>query len=95
MPSKPLRVHTPPAEAVQTAEQPHNGPESIPPAALLLTKDDIAALMQISTRQLERWASARIIPGRSQLPGRSVRYNRSAIEEWIRQGCPRPAGKRR
>ena len=66
----------------------HVGP--IPDDALTLTLDQVAKLLQVSRRTLERWDSISRIPGRIALPGRLVRYSRSAIQRWLADGCPEP-----
>jgi hypothetical protein len=61
-------------------------PTAAPAEAALLTKAQVAALLQSSERSLERHADA--IPGRVRLPGGSVRFRRTVVETWIAQGCP-------
>ncbi len=70
-------------------------PSTVPAAAVVVTIPQIAELLQVDQRTIERWASARLIPGRLQLPGRSVRYLRTEVLDWIRNGCPRPEASRR
>jgi excisionase family DNA binding protein len=68
-----------------TAEQ-INLPASTP----FLTIADLAAMLRVDRRTVERWASSGRIPtsARVQLGPRAVRYRREAIEQWIAAGCP-------
>jgi predicted DNA-binding transcriptional regulator AlpA len=50
------------------------------------TAADIAAQLQISTRQVWRMRDAGIIPAPITI-GRLVRWNASVIDEWVRGGC--------
>ena len=61
---------------------------------LLLTVPEVAALLRIDPRTLQRWDAAGRIPGRLQL-GRLVRYRREAVLKWLEQGCPELPRKRR
>lgn len=47
----------------------------------LLTKQDVAALMDVSARTIERWVQAGL-PTRS--VGRSIRFSRYEVENWVR-----------
>jgi excisionase family DNA binding protein len=97
LPDPAVRLHepAPAAAAAPGTDRPRTGADAIPPAALLLTLNDVAALVQVSRRQVERWLSAGAIPGVVRLPGRAVRLRRDLVLQWIEGGCPRPAGKRR
>ena len=54
----------------------------------LLTVDDFAALLQVSTRQIYIMeADRRLGPERVQI-GRAVRFRRREVEQWIAAGCP-------
>ena len=54
----------------------------------LLTVDDFAALLQVSTRQIYLMEDdGRLGPARVQI-GRSVRFRRREVEEWIAACCP-------
>jgi predicted DNA-binding transcriptional regulator AlpA len=61
---------------------------SIPSAAQAVTKAQVAAMLQVAERSVERLAATGSLPGRLQLPGRAVRYNRSVVGQWIAAGCP-------
>ena len=54
----------------------------------LLTVDDFAALLQVSTRQIYLMeGDGRLGPVRVQI-GRAVRFRRREVEDWIAAGCP-------
>jgi excisionase family DNA binding protein len=63
--------------------------ESSRPASLLLTADQAAHLLGVSTRTLWRLHSAGQLP-RSVKIGGSTRWRREEIERWIAEGCPAP-----
>jgi excisionase family DNA binding protein len=58
-----------------------------PPVPLLLTVEQLAALLEISVRSVWRLVSARRMPLPIRL-GKSVRWRRLEIETWITAGCP-------
>ena len=62
----------------------------------LLRAADVSRLLNISKRQVYRLADAGHLPGRVKL-GKLTRWDREAIEKWIKAGCPvkqqRPRGK--
>jgi excisionase family DNA binding protein len=58
-------------------------PAVIPNGARTLTDPQVAALAQVSVKTLQRWAAQGLIPGRLSLPGRTVRYDRAAVEAWL------------
>jgi predicted DNA-binding transcriptional regulator AlpA len=49
---------------------------------------DLAALLQLSVRQIWRLSDSGMIPGRFNI-GSCVRWNREVIDKWIAAGCPR------
>ncbi len=54
----------------------------------LITFDDLGKLMQVSVRQLYLMEDdGRLGPARVQI-GRSVRFRRREVEQWIAAGCP-------
>lgn len=57
--------------------------------SLLISADDLAVLIGVSTRTVWRLLSAGklIEPVRF---GGNVRWNRECLEDWIRLGCPVP-----
>ena len=63
-------------------------PPTVAPAeARFVTKRQVAALLQVTVRTIEKWISQDLVPGRIQLPGSArVRFERVAIEEWIANG---------
>ena len=54
----------------------------------LLTAKEVAGLLRVSPRHVDNLvkAGAMVAPVRL---GRCVRWRRDAVEEWIRNGCPR------
>jgi excisionase family DNA binding protein len=63
--------------------EPKDTSVTIPDIARTLTHPQIAALAQVDLRTIQRWAAQDRIPGKLTLPGRSVRYDRAAIEAWL------------
>jgi predicted DNA-binding transcriptional regulator AlpA len=55
---------------------------------------NIAAKLQISTRQVWRLHDAGLMPQAIKIGRRAVRWNRALIDEWIIAGCP-PCRKER
>jgi len=53
----------------------------------LITVEDVANLMQVSTRTIWRLLSAGKIPTPLRI-GKSVRWRTNQIENWIEAGCP-------
>jgi len=64
-------------------------------AAALLTTKQAAHLVGCGERTLWRWSRSGIAPAPVRI-GRgtraATRYPREALEEWIRNGCPRVDG---
>lgn len=58
-----------------------------PLEAKLLTVKQLAAVLNLSTRTVWRMHSEGRIPPSVRL-GRSVRWRRDEIDEWISAGCP-------
>ena len=56
----------------------------IPVNAILLTPQQVADLAQIDVRTFSRWCSQGLVPGRVDLPGRTARYDRATILEWLK-----------
>lgn len=54
---------------------------------LLATPQQVADLLQVSTRSLWRMRNAGKLPPPVKL-GASVRWRRDEIEHWVRSGCP-------
>jgi excisionase family DNA binding protein len=67
-----------------------------PPAllSLLLAADQVAELLGLSVRSIKRLSSEGTLPGVVRI-GRSVRFSRAALEEWVGRGCPPAKGPRR
>jgi excisionase family DNA binding protein len=62
---------------------------AVPPA--LYTADDIAQLLQCSTRNIWKLSDAGVLPGLTRI-GRLVRWRAKDVNEWISSGCPKPKG---
>jgi excisionase family DNA binding protein len=58
-------------------------------APALYTVDDIAQLLQCSTRNVWKLSDAGMLPGMTRI-GRLVRWRAKDINDWIAAGCPRP-----
>ncbi len=58
---------------------------------LLIGAEELAGLLQISTRSLWRLLSAGKVPQPVRL-GRSVRWRLGEVEKWIERGCPTVSG---
>ncbi len=56
-------------------------------APLLVTADEVAGMLDVSTRTLWRLVSARKIVPPLKLGG-STRWRRADIEAWVASGCP-------
>ena len=65
---------------------------ALPP--LLIAADEVAGMLDISTRTLWRLVSAKKIVSPVKLGG-STRWRRADIEAWVASGCPSPAQKSR
>lgn len=61
--------------------------EIVQPNALLTVKQ-VAALLGISCRSVWRFADSGRMPRPLALSGNLRRWNRSALEAWIAEGCP-------
>lgn len=57
------------------------------PAVALLSVDDVAALLAVSTRTIRRMADGGQMPRPVKL-GSLVRWRRSDVDEWLAAGCP-------
>ncbi len=59
------------------------------------TVEQLAGLLQCSTRHVWRMADVNAIPGKLRI-GKLVRFHRSAVDAWLAAGCPtRMGGKQR
>ena len=56
----------------------------------LITADQLASMLQISTRTVWRLKSAGQLPKPVEVGG-SVRWRAEEIHNWINRGCPRTA----
>lgn len=66
-----------------------NGPDSIPveESPLLISADQLASRMQISTRSVWRLLSRGEIIAPVRFGG-TTRWRLSQVEDWISRGCP-------
>lgn len=62
-------------------------PELLDEAPLMMTAEEIAKHLQISTRTVWRLKAKGDLP-KSIKVGRAVRWQRSDILKWIQEGCP-------
>jgi predicted DNA-binding transcriptional regulator AlpA len=71
-----------------TPDDRDNGLNAVPlRQPLLLTVEEVAALLTISVRSVWRMQSAHKIPKPVRLAG-SVRWRLSEIQDWVDAGCP-------
>lgn len=76
-------------QAAPEVEAGRRGPVNPP----LISVDELASMLGVSTRTLWRLLSA----GKLIKPikvGGSTRWRRSDVQQWIAQGCPAPAERR-
>ena len=59
----------------------------IPPEPLLIPAEELARLLQVSTRTLLRLRSAGELPQPVRLGG-TVRWRLDEVRKWIAEGCP-------
>ena len=57
------------------------------PDTLLLTCPEVARMVSCSERSIHAWSRAGVMPAPVKI-GRSTRWLRKAIIEWIDKGCP-------
>ena len=55
---------------------------------LLYTTEDVASLLQCSTKNVRRLIDVDGIPGVTRI-GKLLRFNAQAVDDWISRGCPR------
>lgn len=58
------------------------------PVLKMITADQLADILNISTRTLWRLRSQGQLPPAIRLGG-SVRWSRQVVQAWIEQGCPK------
>jgi len=63
-----------------------------PSEPLLIPAEELARLLQVSTRTLWRQLSARRIPKPVRIGG-SVRWRLEEVRTWIAEGCPLPQAR--
>jgi hypothetical protein len=68
-------------------------PATVDVLPLLLDLPTFARLLSVSERTGKRLAVE--IPGLSVHVGRRLLFRRSAVEQWVERGCPRPVGRKR
>ena len=61
--------------------------------ALLITAEQVAAMLQVSPRTVWRLRSSGKLPKPVEIGG-SVRWNSEQIQRWISEGCPAPVKKK-
>lgn len=62
---------------IQTPDEDLNAPSD------LLDRHEVARLLRVNPRTLDRWHLLRIGPPRISLAGHKVRYRRSALNTWL------------
>jgi predicted DNA-binding transcriptional regulator AlpA len=58
-----------------------------------VSKREIAALLGISERQVERLRALGLFPAPLDLPGRAVRWSLQAVHQWLRERGLRGGGR--
>jgi predicted DNA-binding transcriptional regulator AlpA len=58
-----------------------------PDRSVLLSANELAKLLQLSTRTVWRHRRARLLPPEVRI-GRAVRWSRESVELWLVAGCP-------
>ena len=61
---------------------------------LLITADEVAGMLDISTRTLWRLVSSKKVVPPVKLGG-STRWRRADVEAWVASGCPTPGQRSR
>lgn len=69
--------------------QRHTVATTPPAGALLMTAEDVAEIMRVSTRTLWRLRAKGRIP-QPLLIGASLRWRRDEVMQWISEGAPTP-----
>ena len=54
---------------------------------LLVTANEIAEMVGVSSRTIWRWDSSGKVPKPIRI-GKAVRWRRQDIDEWVKDGCP-------
>jgi excisionase family DNA binding protein len=86
---------TPATELPQAGDPPTGDGRRPALLPLLLTRAQVAVLTALSERTIKRMTAESGLPGIVHI-GRSVRYSRRAVEQWVERGCPQlGAGRRR
>jgi excisionase family DNA binding protein len=67
----------------------NGGAVSTAPGPLLIAADEVAAMLDISTRTLWRLVSAKRVVAPVRIGG-STRWRRAEVEAWVAAGCPTP-----
>jgi prophage regulatory protein len=71
-----------------------NGVNVTPEPPRLLNATGVAALLNVSSRSVYRLADAGRMPQPLKVGG-SVRWDRQAVEQWVADGCPAVAPRKR
>lgn len=56
---------------------------SVPTSDVLLTDEELAAMLKISLSMVQKWRVLGKGPAFIKIPGGSVRYRRSEVEAWL------------
>lgn len=64
-------------------------PQESPLAPILLTPEQTAQLLAISTRTLIRWDRKGYVPKPVRPSDGTTRWSRKDIELWVQNGCPK------
>jgi len=57
----------------------------------LLTKQQLATMLQVSQRTIDRWLVEHRLPCNAKviIATGSVRYRSNVVQQWINNGCPK------
>ncbi|MCA8916616.1 MAG: helix-turn-helix domain-containing protein [Planctomycetes bacterium] len=67
--------------------EPHSTPLVGNPSTMLLTVDEVAAELRLSRAAVYRMVATYAMPAPIKL-GRSARWSRDVLRNWIADGCP-------
>ena len=88
-----IHLMAPSHTARLVAPRQDESPPSLPLIEVLtVDRKDLVKMLRVSESTIKRLDSSNDIPGRCKILG-SVRYDRSEIEKWVAEGCPRRADR--
>lgn len=60
-------------------------------SAELLTKQQLASMLQVSQRTIDRWLVEQRLPRNAKvvIATGSVRYRSNVLQQWLNDGCPK------